>query len=504
MTRSPEKLIPADFTAIPSRAWVDGLRLTALDELDESAGALGITIAASGDLPAGVPLDRAALDRAGFAGSVGQTLVLPQPSGPLLVLVGTGDETDAPALRNAGASFARAAVRAAHIGLRVTLDVGDVEHAAQAITEGVILARYAFVPLKTVSSSPALEAFDLDVGDRAAAGAGMERARVAARATVITRDLANTPPGHLTASDLADIAVELGPDLGFEVESFDKEALIELGCGGLLGVNAGSVEEPRMIVLRYAGDGGPSLAMVGKGIMYDSGGISLKPSDPMHLLMKMDMGGAAAVLGAFTALRDTGVTASVSAWLMCTDNMPSGSAYKLGDVLTARGGKTVEVKNTDAEGRLAMMDGLALAAEEKPDAIVDIATLTGAALMALGQLRAALFGNDQALLDQVKSASETTDEQVWQLPLERAYRKQLDSDVADISNLGGRFAGSTTAALFLEEFVAGIPWAHVDIAGTMQADSPDRWLTAGATGYGARLLLALAQSFTVPATAADA
>jgi leucyl aminopeptidase len=238
--------------------------------------------------------------------------------------------------------------------------------------------------------------------------------------------------------------------------------------------------------------------MVGKGIMYDSGGISLKPSDPMHLLMKMDMGGAGAILGAFTAFAQLGVAASVNAWLMCTDNMPSGSAYKLGDVLTARTGKTVEVKNTDAEGRLAMMDGLALAAESAPDAIIDVATLTGAALMALGQLRAATFSNDDAFAAQVESASTATDEKVWRMPLERSYRKQLDSQVADISNLGGTFAGATTAALFLDEFVAGIPWAHIDIAGSMQSDADDSWRSAGATGYGARLLVELAERFTAP------
>jgi leucyl aminopeptidase len=258
------------------------------------------------------------------------------------------------------------------------------------------------------------------------------------------------------------------------------------------------VEEPRLVVLTYTPDGDPSghLGMVGKGIMYDSGGISLKPSDPMHLLMKMDMGGAAAVLAAFTALRDLGTPAAVSGWLCCTDNMPSGSAYKLGDVLTARNGKTVEIKNTDAEGRIAMMDGLALAVEAGVDAIVDIATLTGAAMMALGKSRAAVLGNDQAMVDRVRDAAQATDEPVWQLPLERRYRKQLDSDVADISNLGGPHAGATTAALFLDEFVAGTPWAHIDIAGTMSSDADDSWRSAGATGYGARLLANLAAGFS--------
>ena len=340
----------------------------------------------------------------------------------------------------------------------------------------------------------------IDGADTAEASAAAESGVVTARAAAIARDLANTPPSHLTAPDLAEVAELLGGRFGFTVESFDREQLIELGCGGVLGVNAGSAEEPRMIVLRYSPEGAPTghLGLVGKGIMYDSGGISLKPSDPMHLLMKMDMGGAAAVLGAFTALRDVGATARVTGWLMCTDNMPSGSAYKLGDVLTARGGKTVEVKNTDAEGRLAMMDGLALAAEEQPAAIVDIATLTGAALMSLGHLTAAAFGTDDGLIGQVQAAADVTDESIWELPLERRYREQLDSDVADMSNMGGKWAGATIAALFLADFVADVPWAHLDIAGTMQSEKDDFWRSKGATGFGTRLLIELALNFTAP------
>ncbi len=180
---------------------------------------------------------------------------------------------------------------------------------------------------------------------------------------------------------------------------------------------------------------------------------------------------------------------------MCTDNMPSGSAYKLGDVLTTRSGKTIEVKNTDAEGRLVMSDAMTMANEDNVDAIIDIATLTGAALMALGQLTAPVFGNDQALVDQVTKASAATGEQVWQLPLERKYRAQLDSDIADISNLGGKYAGATTAALFLAEFVGDTPWAHQDIAGTMQSDTDDSWRSKGATGFGARTLIEVARNF---------
>ena len=293
--------------------------------------------------------------------------------------------------------------------------------------------------------------------------------------------------------------MELGRRYGFDVEVHDQEDLIAMGCGGLLGVNRGSAEEARLVKLVH--DPAPgvarSLTLVGKGITYDSGGISLKPSDPMHLLMKMDMGGAAAILGAFTALAERGVRARVTGYLACTDNVPSGSAYVLGDVLHARGGTTVEVRNTDAEGRLAMSDALVLAAEEEPSAIVTVATLTGAALAALGSAMAVTIGNDQALVDRVRAAADATDERVWQLPLERRYRTQLDSDIADIANLGGPHAGAITAALFLEHFVAGRPWAHLDICGPMQSEADDGWRPKGATGYGARLLLELAAAFDV-------
>ena len=229
--------------------------------------------------------------------------------------------------------------------------------------------------------------------------------------------------------------------------------------------------------------------------MYDSGGISLKPSDPMHLLMKMDMGGAASVLAAFTALRALDATATVTGWLMCTDNMPSGSAYKLGDVLTARGGTTVEVKNTDAEGRLVMMDALVLANEEGVDAIVDIATLTGTSLMALGPSFAAVIGNDATMVGLVKDAATATDERVWELPLERKYRKQLDSDVADLANIGGPYAGATTASRPRTPRGTAPPWAHLDIASTMQSEADDSWRSKGATGFGARLLIEVARGF---------
>ena len=501
MTRNPVKLIPAEFSATPSLDAVP--EVAVVTELGEQhLDAIGVLVTSDGSLPEGIDLDREAQSFAGFDAKPGTTLALPHASRPLIVLVGAGasGDLDLAGLRNAAAAFARATSRFGRIALRVpSIGTADAADAAQALAEGAILARYRYRALQRKPKDSSLERIELllDGADRAAASAGAEHGVVTARAANISRDLANTPPGHLTATDIADVAVALGARFGFDVEVFDRQQLIDLGCGGLLGVNSGSAEEPRMVKLRYTppGDSSGHLGLVGKGIMYDSGGISLKPSDPMHLLMKMDMGGAASVLAAFTALRALDATATVTGWLMCTDNMPSGSAYKLGDVLTARGGTTVEVKNTDAEGRLVMMDALVLANEDGVDAIVDIATLTGAALMSLGPSLAAVIGNDPTTIGLVKAAAAATDEPVWELPLERKYRKQLDSDVADLSNLGGPYAGATTAALFLAEFVGETPWAHLDIAGTMQSGEDDAWRSKGATGYGARLLIDVARGF---------
>jgi leucyl aminopeptidase len=265
----------------------------------------------------------------------------------------------------------------------------------------------------------------------------------------------------------------------------------------MLGVNAGSTEPPQLVKLTFEPHGEPTatLAMVGKGIMYDAGGLALKPADPVHAAMKNDMSGAGAILGAMLNLARMGSRTRVVGFLCCTDNRPSGSAIAMGDVLTVRGGTTVEVANTDAEGRLVMADGLVLANEGKPDAIVDIATLTGAAMRALGTEIAQVMGNDANVVAQVEAASRATDEPVWELPLAHRYRKQLNSIVADLKNLGGPNAGSITAGLFLEEFVGDTPWAHIDIAGVADNETDVSWRPPGCTGFGARLLAELAVGF---------
>lgn len=489
MSISPRQY-PEGFVPLPGLDALDAVEITTASSAQVDIRV--VCIAAGAAVPDALEVSAEQLTQAGFEGKTGQSLLLP---GAGVVLVGIGDgEVTANAWRDAAAAGVRAAAKAAAVAIEVPS--GAAAPVITAVVEGALLARYRYTAFKNESTHVGLTRLALvGVAD---ADAAVAAALVGVRAAVVARDLANTPPGHLGAPDIADVAVTLGKRFGFDVEVFDKSAIEELGCGGLLGVNRGSVVEPRIVKLSYSPAGGANghLGLVGKGIMYDSGGISLKPSDPMHLLMKMDMAGAAAVLGAFVSLADRGVAAQVTGWLMCTDNMPSGSATKLGDILIARGGTTIEVKNTDAEGRLVLCDGIVLANEAKVDAIIDIATLTGAALMALGPSTAAYFANDDAVAALVADAAAAVDEPAWRLPIEPKYRKQLDSDIADISNMGGKFAGATTAALFLQHFVGETPWAHLDIAGTMNVDKDESWRTTGATGYGARLLLEAAAHYS--------
>lgn len=465
-----------------------------------------IPVASSGPVPSGLGLTRADLAALGFEGKPGQTHSLPPESKgkPVRVLIGIGEprELTSNSLRTIAASLARACAR--HESLATTLAASlraDTKGAAQAVTEGVALALHRWHDLKNDKSGLAkLAKVTLVSADKTAdTKAGMEAGVVTAKAVCMARDFANMPPSHLTASNFADHAVEIARQSGLRATVYNRDQLIAMGCGGLVGVNAGSVEPPRMVKLVYAPTGARGkVVLVGKGVMYDSGGISLKPSDGMHVMMKMDMSGAAAVLATMSALRALKVKTHVTAYLMCTDNLPSGSAMKLGDVLTMRNGKTVEIHNTDAEGRLILADGLSLGAESKPDAMVDIATLTGACLAALGKKIAGVLGNHPGVVEQIKASSGRTDELVWELPLHADYRKLLDSNVADMRNIGGPYGGVITAALFLREFAGDVPWAHLDIAGPMDTDGDDGWLNRGATAYGTRLLIDFCANFKKP------
>jgi leucyl aminopeptidase len=466
-----------------------------------TADAVGVPVTSEGTVPRSLGMNRAALAANGFEGKPGQTLVLPSATAPAQIAIGIGklSELSANGLRNAAAAFARAAGKRAALATTLA-DVEGVDPlaAAQAVVEGVALANYRYVGLKSDTTGAPVESLTLVVGQArtAAARQGADRGAVIADAAALARDLANTPPGYMTASILADRAVEVAAASGLGVEVYNRDQLQAMGCGGIVGVNAGSLEPPRVVKLTYV-PANPvgHVVLVGKGVTYDSGGISLKPSDAMHALMKLDMSGAAAVLGALGSLRALGCNTAVTGYMMCTDNMPDGAALKLGDVLTMRNGKTVEIHNTDAEGRLILADGLSLGAELEPDAMVDICTLTGAVLGALGDKIAGLLGTNQAWVDQVKSSGERADEPTWQLPLAKQYRKLLDSNVADMRNIGGPYAGTITASLFLSEFTGDVPWAHIDMAGTMKSDGDDGWLAKGATGYGTRLLIDLVTNF---------
>jgi leucyl aminopeptidase len=497
----------APFTGLKEYDPIPSARATATVEVTSKAPGtttIGYLLGEEAELPENVGLDAAALEAGGFQGKAGQVIAFPDPAGTWVVLIGTGPraELDPDRLRDAGAAFARATQSRSELVL-VMGDLGDVppDRVGQAVVEGALLARYRFDALKSAPSVEPITHLTLVITGRggAAARRGASRGVLTAGATNMARDLANGPPALLTATAMADVADDVGAERGLEVEVADLKDLIEMGCGGLLGVNAGSAEEPRMVKLTYAPPRSRGhLTLVGKGIMYDAGGLALKPADEVHATMKNDMSGAGAILAAMLQLEALGCKTAVTGYLMCTDNRPSGTSIAMGDVLTVYGGKTVEVKNTDAEGRLVMADALVLATEEKTDAIVDIATLTGAAMRALGTQIAAVIGNDADIVDQIESAASATGESVWELPLERRYRGELDSDVADIKNLGGANAGAITAALFLEDFVENVPWAHIDIAGTAQNDRDTSWRPPGCTGFGARLLIELAMNFKRP------
>jgi leucyl aminopeptidase len=493
------------FDVVPSTRRTPAVRTVTTEAELSAVDAVAIPVTTDGEVAKELHCDRRALIRAGFSAEIGQALALPVTDGPSLVAVGAGPSgsVDRAALRRAAAAFARAVPQDGSLAAELPSVPGvPAAEVAAVIVEGVLLARYRFDMRSTPRGPvPVTEIVLLaPAGDQDEVRAGAARGLAVASAALLGRDLANCPAAELTASRMAEVAAEVGARGGLRVESFDRDALVALGCGGILGVNQGSVQPPRMIRLRYQPEGEPTghLTLVGKGVMYDSGGINLKPSDASHSTMKNDMTGAGTVLAAMSVLRELGCRAAVTGYLMCTDNMPSGSAMQLGDVLTIRGGTTVEVLNTDAEGRLVMADALVLATEEPVDAIVDIATLTGACLRTFGTERAGVLGNSAAMVAQVEAAATVSDEPVWQLPLDRRLRPQLDSEIADLTNMGGINAGSITAALFLAEFVGSVPWAHIDIAGTAWSDTAYGWVNRGATGFGTRLLIDLALSFTVP------
>jgi leucyl aminopeptidase len=469
------------------------------------ANAIGVPVGTDGPVSPKIGLNRKQLAERGFDGRVGQTLVLHGLGGASVLVavgVGAGNSLTPNDARKAAAAFARAAGKVESLSTTLAnLGRGSKANIAQAVVEGIQLATHRYSALKSDKNfaSPLREVVLVATAANATAiSRGVKDGAVIANAVCTARDFANMPPAYLTARHFAEKAQEIAAQTGLDITVYNKEELIQMGCGGMIGVNQGSIEPPRMVKLSYNPKGAGKkqhVVLVGKGVMYDSGGISLKPSDPSHAVMKMDMSGAAAVLATMSTLSALKCQTRVTAFLMCTDNMPSGSALKLGDVLTMRNGKTVEIHNTDAEGRLILADGLSLAAELKPSAIINIATLTGACLVALGEKVAGVLGTNDKLISQLEDAAARVDEPIWQLPLVKEYRRLLDSTVADMRNIGGPAGGTITAGLFLSEFVGNTPWAHLDIAGPMKVDGDDGWMQRGATAFGTRLLIDTVTSF---------
>jgi leucyl aminopeptidase len=422
----------------------------------------------------------------------------PRPARVAVVGLGRRDEFDPERARVAAAVATREAARCeARTIAWLPPDAGEAAAVAAALVEGTILAAYRFDRFKQPSSddpAPQVEALTLLAPDDVATPAAV--ATTASEAANRARELQNLPGNVATPSYLAERAEEIAAgDERVSVEVLGRDEIERLGMGGLAAVSRGTDEEPRLIVLRYAGggEGGELLTFVGKAVTFDSGGISIKPSAAMHE-MKMDMSGGAAVLEAVAAIADLGLRVNVLAAVPATENMPSGHATKPGDIITQHNGRTVEIINTDAEGRLILADALSWCVEQGATRIVDLATLTGAVLTALGSTYAGLVSNDDAWADRVRATAEATGELAWRLPLHPEYKDLTKGTVTDLVNSSDkRKAGPIYAASFLEEFVDGVPWVHLDIAGTAW-DVGREYVGKGATGYGVRLLVALARA----------
>jgi leucyl aminopeptidase len=437
-----------------------------------------------------------------FAGKLGQVTHL-HANGRLpsrrVVVVGLGKraETTAETLRRAAAAGLR---RARDLGARaVAIEVlGDrlpVRQRAQAVVEGGILGTYTFDRYKREKSDRQVDSLQLcepDGRHRREATEGARRGEIFAQATWFARDLVNAPANDVHPTYLARTAADIAKERGLKLEVLERADCRKLGMGMFLGVAAGSEQPPKFIHLTYtpAGRRRKRVAIIGKGITFDSGGLDLKSAEGM-LRMKDDMSGAAAVLGIMRALPALKPSVEVHGLIAATENMPSGSAIRPGDVLRAMNGTTVEIGNTDAEGRLTLGDAICYAVQKvNADEIVDLATLTGACVVALGPLCSGLFANDQALADRLIAAADAAGERVWPLPLIDEYRENLKSDVADMNNVGPRGGGAITAGLFLKEFAGERPWAHLDIAGPAFVEKDTPLSPKGGTGCAVRTLLA--------------
>jgi leucyl aminopeptidase len=442
-------------------------------------------------------------EAAGCTGKRGEHLLVPNTgvsglAAQAVLLLGVGKERDAgpDACRRAIGRVAGQLAKRRRIATTLPQIARrrDGERAAQATVEGLLLGAYRFDRYKSTTDGrrdrlgkvALVVSNQLDAG---AARAAIRRGQVLAESQMWARDLVNTPALDLPPAELAREAQTMARKAGLSCRIWSEAELRKGGFGGIIGVGQGSVRPPRLIELRYEGGGrGSPIALTGKGIAFDSGGLSIKDAAGMEW-MKSDMGGAAGVLGAMRAIATLKPRVNVIAAVPTAENMPSGSAIRPGDVLRHRGGRTTEVLNTDAEGRLVLADALAYLAEKRPSAIIDAATLTGACMVALGQDLWGGIGNDRDLVRALLDAGEAAGEPGWELPLHEPYRRLIESEVADVKNIGKRFGGAITAALFLREFVGDVPWVHIDMAGPAFADKAGDYWPRGATGVPVRTLV---------------
>jgi leucyl aminopeptidase len=472
---------------------------------------VGLAEASEGDILVGLPDDLAkafsktfgtdlAALAAGLGGSAkpGRAVLVPGPAGLRVVVVGLGpiDVTPEQVRRAVGSAVRLVAGLSAVAPQTVTVSVEATEpQVIKGAAEGALLGAYSYRPASRDAAGIG-QIVLVSANRRPEAKQALDLALTTAKAVAVARDWVNTPANVLYPETFAEEARTQARGARVGVDVWDDKALEKEGFGGILAVGGGSDRKPRLVKLSYAPRGARfHLVLVGKGITFDTGGINLKSADGMYT-MKTDMAGAAAVLAATTAIAELGLRIRVTAWASLAENMPSGGAYRPSDVLTMYGGKTVENGNSDAEGRLVMADALVKGSEEQPNLVLDVATLTGACVVALGDRVAGLMARDDATADLVLDAAEAAGEQFWQLPIPEDARPKLDSKVADLRSTGDKAGGALTAAAFLSEFVpAEIPWAHLDIAGpAFNEGAPYDYTPSGATGVGVRTLIALAHA----------
>jgi leucyl aminopeptidase len=483
-------------TTSPAKQRADLLLLPAFQGPDPGPGIREVGRALDVDIAA-------LLQENGFRGSLGELSSLPtmgrgQARTVAVLGLGPKDEATSDRIRRASGRAAATAGRYGTVAATVpAAGKGPWQESVQAFVEGLLLGGYRFDrykvrPVEDETRPPRWERVTVLAPprwDAKAAREAVRRGEVVAEAVAWARDLVNTPALDATPDFLAREARKMARSVGLECRVLTKADLEKGGFGGILGVGRGSENPPRLIELRYAGGGrGKPLALTGKGVTFDSGGLSIKDAKQMEW-MKSDMAGAATMLAAMRAIARLKAKVNVIAAIPSAENLPGGAAIRPGDVLTHRGGTTSEVLNTDAEGRLILADALAYLAEQDPALIVDAATLTGAAMIALGQELWAVMGSDRALVRDLLDAGRDAGEPGWELPLWTSYRKQIRSNVADVKNIGDRYGGAITAALFLKEFVGDVPWAHLDIAGTAYAEKGGDYWPAGATGNPVRTVI---------------